>query len=484
MLERRKITGLVRLMILEEFRMNAAMIGRAQFIFFPVLIMIFALILSISAPVLLKSMSLYQIYLIFHGIFLLYGLGIGGFALFGESIAERRFGNLNLLLESPTIQPIGFQDVFLVFYIKDVIYYILFSMVPIMAGIIISIPFTGFNIFNVLMLFMSIFLTFLFGISLSFFLSTIYVRFKALFAALIIILVGLLAASLFTTYLSIEQVLPSLKFQLSKSIFDLLLTAGFIILFSVIAVKFIKVEFGKRAGRYPPSIIGLRRTFEFTKDYSAYVAKEWLDMKRSRTLYPVVGAYIGPLIFLAIMLWFLKSVLLLPINFNIIFYSAMIGFFGITIYSWLNVLDNPAFYQVLPVGVPRLIKTKLILFFLLSFAISTVFLVILSVLNNQLNLLPLAVPVAYTTTTYTVISTAFLTGLRTNSYLFSPRVLAGFLGMVALPLIFLTIISFLINDHFIQSIVLISIICVILGIGIVFMYRGIENRWRGESFTY
>ena len=107
-----KILQMIKLMILEEYRMNAAMIGKTQFIFFPIIITFFALVLSISAPALLTSMSLHQIYLIFHLIILIYGLGIGGFALFGDSIAERRFGQLSLLLETPILQPINFNTIF------------------------------------------------------------------------------------------------------------------------------------------------------------------------------------------------------------------------------------------------------------------------------------------------------------------------------------------------------------------------------------
>jgi hypothetical protein len=261
-------------------------------------------------------------------------------------------------------------------------------------------------------------------------------------------------------------------------------TFGSISIFSVIAVKFIRIEFGKRSERYSAEVLYYKKKFDFTKRYSTYIAKEWLDMKRSRTLYPIVGAYIGPLIFLSVIFWFLRTVLALPLDFNIIFYSAMIGFFGMTIYSWLNVLDNPAFYQVLPVGVPLLIRTKLVLFFLLSFAISTGFIIILGIMNNELHLLWLALLVAFTTTSYTVIATAYITGLRTKSYLFSPKILGKFMAVVALPLIFLTIMSFLIDDNFFISMLLISGICALLILALFVMFKGIDKKWAGESFVF
>jgi hypothetical protein len=470
-------------MIIEEYRMHAAMIGRFQFMFFPVLITIFALVISISAPVLLETLPLHQIYLMFHMVILVYGLGIGGFALFGDSIAERRFGQLYLLLETPTIQPIDFNTIFLVFYIKDVIYYILFSLVPIIVGIGISIPISGFQLTSVLFLFVTVSLTFLFGISFSFFLSSVYVRWPKVFTGLMVLLGIVVVGSFVTDLYAIENLVPPLMFQFERTLEYLALTVVFVLVFSMMAVKFIKIDFGRRTERFSPSILAMREKFGYTGQYSTFVAKEWLDMKRSRTLYPVMGAYIGPLIFLSIIIWFLRDVLQFDINFNIIFYSAMIGFFGMTIYSWLNIIDTPEFYQFLPVNVPQLIKTKLVLFALLTSIISTVFLIIMSILNNELLLLWLALIVAFTTTSYTVIATAYLTGLRTNVYLFSPKILGKFIGVVAVPLIILTITSFILNELFFVSLALILVICGVLVLSMLFMYRSLDRKWGKEGFS-
>lgn len=473
---------IIRFMMLEEYRMQGAMIGKFQFLFFPVLIAIFALVISIFSKSLLQTMPIDRVYFILHIVILAYGISVGAFALFGEHIAERRFGQIDLLLTTPMLQPIDFRSIFSAFYVKDSIYYLLFSIVPIITGILLSIPITAFKVTSVLFLFLTITLSFLFGISFSFFMSSIYVRWRGIF---IIMLASLLSIVLFgftTKLYGIKDLIPSLALQYTKNPVYFCLSAISILVFSIIAIKFIKIEFGKRARRYSSEIALTKEMFGFMKEYSTFVAKEWLDMKRSGTFYPIIGAYIGPLIFLAFILWFLRTILVLPINFSIVFYAAMIGFFGMTIYSWLNVIDTPNFYDLLPVTVPRLIKTKLLLFFMLSYTVSSAFIVFLSIVNSEINLLFLALIVAFTTTSYTVIVTAHLTGLRTNVYLFDPKILLKFAAMVVPPLVIIAISSFKLSNSFDILGVIIVCVCAIMIFGMVLMYRGIKKRWGKATF--
>ncbi|MDY6966470.1 MAG: hypothetical protein SVM80_10980 [Halobacteriota archaeon] len=474
---------IIRLMILEEYRLHAAMIGKFQFLFFSVLIAIFSFVISTSSASLLQTMPMDRIYFILHILILAYGLSVGAFALFGEQIAERRFGQIDLMLTTPLTHPVDFKTIFLAFYIKDAIYYILLTIVPIIAGIGMSIPITSFKVTSVLFLSLTITLSFLLGISFSFFLSSIYVRYRSLFVAISAALLMAVTLGFSTELYDLEELIPSLTFQYTKNPIYLGACVVMILIFSIIATEFIKIEFGKKAQKYSTEITSIKERLGFMKGYSTYIAKEWIDIKRSRTLYPIIGAYIGPLIFLAFIMWFLRTVLLLPINFGIVFYAAMIGFFGMTIYSWLNVIDTPDFYQLLPVTVPRLIMTKLLLFFLFSYTISSAFLVVLGIANSELNFLFLALIVAFTTTSYTVIVTAYLTGLRTNVYLFDPRILGKFAAMVIPPLVVIAIASSRLSESSGTLGLLILGVCSLLIFGMVMMYRGIEKRWGRETFV-
>lgn len=480
----RKDLKLIRLMLSEERRMNSAIIGKAQFLMFPVLILFMSLVIALSSSQLLRAIPTEQMYLILHSIILIYGLGVGGFALFGERIAERRVGEVSALLETPMIHPISFKEAFFAFYVKDIIYYLLYSIIPLIAGISLSIPFTGFRITSVLFLLLTITASFLLGISFSFFLSSMYVRLKAAFATIVIGLLAFLAGSYVTGRYDATQFIPSIMLQRTGDPLYLLVSAALIVAFSAVAIMTIKVRFGKTSEKYLERMLPTAERFSFARSYSTLMAKDWIDLVRSGTLFPVIGAYIGPLAFLAVIFWFLGSVLQLPLHFNLIFYAGMIGFFGVSIYGWLNLLDTTAFLQVLPVKVTELVRTKLILFTMIAGVTSTAFLVALGILQSELDMIWISLLVAYATTAYSVASTALLTGLRTNSYLFAPRTLAKFAAVVIPPLIALTILSLNYLNSPIASAAVILSLSGILAVASVLMYRRIERRWGRESFTF
>jgi len=295
---------------------------------------------------------------------------------------------------------------------------------------------------------------------------------------------ALLAGSYFMHWYDFARLVPSIMLQRTREPSYILISAVLILAFSYVAVNTIKVTFGKASERYPEEMLSTARRFSFAKGYSTLMAKDWIDLIRSKTLMPVVGAYIGPLAFLAVLFWFLGTVLTFPLHFNLIFFGAMIGFFGVSVYGWLNMLDTPSFLDVLPISVASMIRTKLRLFTMLAGVTSTVFLIGLSVLQSELSMLGIGLIVAYSTTFYTVTSTAYLTGLRTNSYLFDPRVLAKFAGVVIPPLIALTILSFRFTDDRLVSTVVILAISVALIVATVLLYRGIDRRWSRETFAF
>lgn len=475
---------LIRLMMREERRLNSAMIGKAQFLLFPVVILVFSLVLALSSEQLFRALPLDQVYTALLAIITLYGLGVGGFALFGERIAQRRFGDVTLMLQTPSIQPISFRTMLLVFYVKDIIYYLVYSIVPIVAGIALSIPITGFHPGSVGFLAVTMTLSFLFGISLSFLLSSIYVRRKALFALLVAAILFSMAVGFTTGWFDVLVLLPPLMLQLTRDPVYALTSIVLIVAFSAVAVLTIRLRFGAPSGHYPEGMMAAARRFSFAKERAPLMGKDWIDLVRSGTIVPVFAAYIGPLAFLAMLFWFLGSVLQLPLSFNLIFYAAMIGFFSVSVYGWLNMLDATAFLDVLPVQVSQLVRSKLLMLSFLATIASTAFLAALAVLQGELGLLPVSLLVAYATTAYTVTATADLTGLRTNSYLFDPLVLGKFAALIVPPLVALTILSFGYSGGPLTYGLALAGVSAALLIAAWLLNRGIGRRWDRASFSF
>ncbi len=474
---------LVRIMMSEERRLNASMIGGVQFLLFPVFILILSLVLSLASTQLLKNLPLDEAYLILHAVILLYGVSVGGLASFGDRISERRFGPVSFVLQTPATQPISYRELFAAFYVKEMIYYFLYSIVPIIGGMLLSIPVSGFQVTSVLFLLLTLTLSFLLGLSFSFFLSAVGARSKIALGAVLGALAVIVLAGLISGY-DLANLVPSIALQRTHDPIYLLVALGLIALFSATALAMVRVKAGQRSETYEPRMLETAQRFAFAGGNATLMGKDWIDLLRSRTLVPVVSAYVGPLVVLALLFWFLGTVATVTLNLNMVFYAAMIGFFSVSIYSWLNLLDNNAFMEVLPLTVAQVIRTKLVLLSIIAALTSTAFLVALSLLLGQLGTLPLGLLVAYATTAYTVTATAYLTGLRTNSYLFDPRVLAKFSGLSVPPLCALVFLSLSYSSDAPLVGVLVIVVCGILALLTFAMNRRAGTRWAKAAFAF
>jgi hypothetical protein len=212
-------------------------------------------------------------------------------------------------------------------------------------------------------------------------------------------------------------------------------------------------------------------------------SKELLDLKRSGTVTKMFFSFVVPLVFLTFTTWLVNIGLALPVDFNIVFYGGMVGLFGVILYSWLNNVDIMDYFNTIPVTVPQVIKTKLVAFLLLTSWISTIFVVVIALLNDQLTFLWLALPVMFMVSIYVVVMIAYLTGLRTNNLLFDTAVLGRFYILTSLPIICLDILSFTIQSHYLIAIFGISFVVFALGITTFLFYRGIEVKWGRSDFS-
>jgi len=473
---------LVRLMMREELRLNSGIVGRVQFLMFPVMMLVFSLVISAASPMLLANMPMDDVHRILHLLLFAYGFSVGGFAMFAQAMADRRFGSVTLMLSTPLQLPVSFRQVFAAFYVKDVIYYFFYSIVPLIGGMALSMPFTHFRAASLLFLMLTAMLAFLLGVSLSFALSSVNGRSRGAYLALAAVIGAAMVAALLGV-LPLESVLPPLMLQLSGEAIYLLISVALILALSVAAVMTLEVKFGKSESRYEAEMIPTaKRLSRFS--LGRLLAKDWIDLRRSRTLGPVMGAYVGPLALLALMCWFIEAAVDVSIPVNLIFYSAMIGFFSVSIYGWLNMLDAPAFLEVLPVKVSEMIRAKVMILAVFAGAMSTAFLIALGIFRHELSMTPVALMVGYASTAFTVCGTAYLTGLRTNSYLFDPKVLSRFAVMCVPPLIMLVLLSFSYPQDPLAFGAVLAFASAALIAGALMFHRGIESRWGRETFTW
>lgn len=478
-------------MLKEELRTHTTYSGARRFFTFPIMIFIFSLIIALFLNRLLEEISLNELGLLAQASIFLYGLGVGSFGFMGKQYIERKYGKKNYIAAIPAILPITYRQTFLGLYIRDSIFYILLVLVPATSGLIIASPIAGFNIGSIALFFIAAVLSFQFGTSLSFLGSVLYNRGMIpflLFTSGIALLV--LFGSL-TSLFQAELLVPPISMQLSLPPFgnesdNAVLMGGLsvLLIFGMIgaSLALIRLHYETSNASFEPLLPSYIDRFRLSTGHKEVVGKEFVDLRRSGTISKMAFSFVLPLFFLSFTSWFINTGLGIEVGFNSVFYGAMVGFLGVLLYSWLNNVDNSEYYSLLPISVPEVIRARLLVFLFLTIGISAAFVTAISVINDEIDILWLALLVMFVTSVYMVVMTAYLTGIRTNTFLFDMDILGKFAVMSFLPDVCLTILSFGIRTNWAFSLFAISIVLIVLTSTTLILYRGIELKWSSASF--
>lgn len=473
---------LFKAMFKEEWRLHRSFVGSVGSGFFPLVIFLFSLVLAATSPVILKNIDMTVVLLALHLAGLFYGLGVGALAQIGEQVMTRRLGQVNMLLQLPMLQPISFKSVMGVFFFKDAAYYILYSIIPLVGGIAVAIPLTHITTGGAAMLFVTILLTFMMGMALSFLLSALSIRTKAAAGALALIILALGVAAWPLRILAPGQLIPPLGYWQDHYIWQLPFSLLLVLALSAAAILLMKEKFAAPERRYESMLVPTEALFSFSGGLRTLVAKEWLELRRSGAFGAVFTGFLGPLVGIYAIIWIFREGMGVPLDFNVVFYGGILGFLGLMTYSWLTNLEPNEFLNVQPVGVDRVIRAKLVLYFLLTTPISLVYLVAIGLLNGEYTLLPLGALVGLSTMVYVVAVTGHMTGLKANTMLFDAGVLGRFSAAIVPPLMMVTLVSFWLERSPLIGWSLLIALSLGLLVASRILFSGLTRRWGGEAF--
>ncbi len=479
-------------MLKEEFRSHSSYSGKQRFLTFPLFVFVLALGTGLTLDKMLETVSLEQLALFAHMSAFVYGLGVGAFGVMGREYLERRYGSSNYLVAMPYLLPISFKTTFLGIYLRDAVFYILLLLAPATLGLVAASPFAGFALTSIGLFFLAVMLTFMVGMSLSFLASVIYIRNVPAFVALTSGLAAVFVSFGVFGVPELTAILPSYGMQMIVRPFPVdssgaLLYGGsaflLVLLLSILAYWLVEVRISLTSKQHEDMLPSYyERTGLFKGLSRSLISKELLDLRRSGVVAKMFFSFVLPLLFLSFTAWFVNYGLAIPVGFNAVFYAAMVGFIGVMMYSWLNNVDLAEYYDLLPVTVPQLIRTRILVFLILTMGISAFFVVSISFLNGETQLLWLALVVMFITSVYMVVMTAYLTGLKTNTFLFDTTVLARFSVMSFLPDVCLTILSFSLLANWKTAVVGIALVLGSMAITTKILYKGIESKWSKVSF--
>jgi len=367
---------LLKIMIKEEWRLHTSLFEKRMFASFPLLIGIISFIASFFLPFFAQVMAYPQIFQSAHYIFIFFGVSIGAFGLFGREVMNRRFGQASLLAYSSRSLPISERTIFTNFFIKDILFYILLWILPITLGFTLATPFIQINTLSAIIACSTLMLSFLIGLSIVFFLSTLYAHSNKILIILLII------ATLLVIYLTKFQSIPIKSLLIPYSLYynpsinKIIILLLLISIPSTLSLAFIKVDYPERKKQYNNKLTDLTKKLKFSA-YAHYIAKDFLDLKRSEGgLGKIIFSFLFPIGLTWLFLYIFLE--LIPTVKAIMIFAIFLGIVSSSIYNMLTAFDTFNPYMFLPVKVSMIIKSKIISYALIN-TLSLVILILVSI---------------------------------------------------------------------------------------------------------
>ena len=439
-----------REMVKEEWRIHSSLFGGLMFALFPVLISAIAFAGSFFLPTLLISMPLESLLISVQVTFIIFGISIGSFGLFGREVMNRRFGQASLLAYSSRSLPVSDSFIFLNFIAKDILYYFFLWILPFALGFAAASALNSISLLHSINLLLILTLSFIFGLSVSFLLSTIYAHSKKILACVIAISAAaiLIINSIGSNYIS-SIIFFSLAPSTSQIYFYILASS---VLFSL-AFAFLKVDYPESRRRFGNSLNSLSEKIPFSA-YPVFTAKDFLDISRSEGgIGKIIFSFMIPL---AMLMWLLNSVVMkmMPELKIIVLFSIFLGILSSSFYNWLTEYDSFNSYSFLPIKVSEIIKSKINGFILMNI-ISVILLMLVASFTESSGYFLTSLVIFISLSSYSLAVTVYLGGLNPNIHLYSAKIFLEYFLLTSPVILTLIFLSLLFPQFLVLSIFLI-----------------------------
>ncbi len=471
-------------MLREEMRLHRSLIGPIGSSLFPAFVFALSSAMAVAAALVFRNLRYATILLMLHAASWLYGCFVGALGHVGEQAMTRRLGQVSMLLQLPQIHPVSLGRTMGLFYLKDALFYLLYSFVPLTAGVGLAAPLVRVPLGSVALMGATMFLTFMMGMGMSFLLSALATRSKSAAAVFGLSTLGLVSAVWPFRLLEPGQLLLPLGFWWSRDQLQLVAAIIVALVLFAIAVLTIAERFDSVQERHESMLLPTESRLSFTGSMSTLLAKEWLELLRSGALAQVVTGFVGLILGVYAVVWLFESGVGVPLPFNVVSYSGFVGLVGVMAYSWMTNVENNECLNAMPVGVGRVVEAKVALYLLLTAGASAGYVALIGLARNELSLIPLGILAAEATSVYSVAVTAHLTGLWTNAMFFDARVLIRFSAAVVPPLTAIEVASLFMGGdarYMVGAVVAISLVQLSLSLPI---FRGMKGKWVRRAFSF
>ncbi|MBT4065695.1 MAG: hypothetical protein HOE76_00545 [Euryarchaeota archaeon] len=456
-----------KVMFIEEFRENLDFAKKRRIMLFPLLVALVTMVATIGLQFLVgegaaqgsdslsdsSSFSWQEMRFALHLPLLMFSLGMGSFAFLGREKVLARTGTKNYLLASPALQPLTNSTAHFAYFMKDLSYYVMLILTPVISGMAIGIALESFTNVNTPLEFSSLprtwiamVVTLAQGLAFSFVASSLWLLggWIGRFTPIAVIALG---TAIGLGILPRQYFLWGLSTQQPDGLIVAIPALGASIFLAWVASRLVRDDFEVKVVSKKEIFLPAWNRLGFLGNGTLrlLVAKEAVDLIRSGSLKKMIVSYSVPLIVLLLMAW-LVDFAEAPIPINLLSYAPFLGFFGFNFYSWLTALDSPEHMNGLPLGVPQLIRAKVTVYFLATTWISVIFLCLMAWKLDEWAALPVGLVVMIANSIYIVCLTAFLMGLAPNKAIFDAKVMSWFWLGTVIPLLSLFLLSFTQGD--------------------------------------
>ena len=165
---------IVQKMLLEEIRLNTSFASGRGFYSFPILVIVAGILAVFFSDAIIIDMGYQEFLETCHISILFYGVFTGFLAFFGNDFLERIFGYLGLIIGLPSTQPISQRKITMLYFIKEIIFYTIFTLLPALVGALVGAYFTGLELLSVVKFGLTLFFSFVTGLSFAYLVSSLY----------------------------------------------------------------------------------------------------------------------------------------------------------------------------------------------------------------------------------------------------------------------------------------------------------------------
>ena len=362
---------LLKWFIIEEWRFFTSLFGKTRFIFFPVMIFIFAISIGFSAP--LFDISPALLGTIYFTILILFGLQTGSIGFEAQDSIQDVLGDMSRIIFASKTLPIKDETLVFIFLLKDALFYSVIFLLPIFIGSITGLIITPLGSITLSLSipllvkgFILTVISFIFGVSIGFVLTTINIKniySVVIFSTIVAFLTVLIQQNKFT--------FESLS-QLSLTYWILGLSTASVILISMGLIQFARSETHTEKSKYKDKYTQLADKLQNKNEYNILI-KSLIDIQRSAGgFFKVIFSTATIIITSYALIYFMSVFFGLAARPEYI-YSGLFALIGYPLYAIAFRYDSIETYLKYPITKKEVYNSKILLYLILGFPLAIVF---------------------------------------------------------------------------------------------------------------